>query len=136
MTTKRHPAEWLEIDQYLEAFEMGQQKTSEIDLREFLPCRDHPHYSAILKELIRVDLEYRSKACSPRTLEDYCQLFPELLRDREAVQEVAFEDYRQRCQRGETPSLAAFEQRYGVDTSRWLRSIALPRFPSRQPRIY
>ena len=135
MTTRRRPAEWLEIDQYLEAFEMAQQKTAEIDLREFLPGRDHPHYAVILKELIRVDLEYRSKTCSPRTLDDYCQLFPELLRDREAVKEVAFEDYRQRRSRGENPSLAEFEQRYGVDTSRWLRSIALPRFSARLPRI-
>ncbi len=135
MTTKRILADWLAIDLYLEAFERAQRQGREIDLREFLPCREHPLYALILQELIRVDLEYQSTSRRLTTLDDYRQLFPEFFLDPQGVQEVAFEEYRQRRERGEDPAPAEYEQRYGVDTSGWPCTISLPRFPSRLPRL-
>ena len=55
MTTKSHPVHWLEIDEYLEAFETAQRKGLEMDLREYLPYSQHPLHTAIPKELTRVD---------------------------------------------------------------------------------
>lgn len=135
MTAKRNLADWLEIERHLEAFEAARPETPAIDLRGFLPTREPPFYSVILKELICVDLEYRSGSDAARTLDDYRQFFPELFRDREAVQEIAFEEYRQRQGRGESISRAEYEQRYGVDTSRWPRSVSLARCSACLPRV-
>lgn len=122
MKTNACQTEWREIDQYLEAFETAPREIPRIGFDEFLPAREHPLYQVILKELIRIDLEHRSSSGVPRTLDDYRRLYPDFFRDTEAVREVAFEDYRQRRLRGENPSPAEYELRYGVDTSRWPRS--------------
>ena len=135
MKANGNPANWLEIDEYLEAFETAQRKGLELDLREFLPGCDDPHYSAILHELIRVDMEYRSNSGNPTTLDDYRQLFSGSLLDHQELQAVAFEEYRQCRERGEEPSPAEYELRYGVDTSRWPRAITLSQFPAHLPRI-
>ena len=132
---KRTQAAWLEVDQYLEAFETAQRQTPGIDIDEFLPSNEHPLYNVILKELIRIDLEYRNHSGMPRTLDYYHRVFPMFFLDREAVREVAFEEFRQRRERGENPSLAEYEQRFGVDTSRWPKPTSLVRFPTRLPRV-
>ena len=135
MTTNKNQAEWLEIDQFLEAFEAAQKATSGIDLRDFLPARTHPLYAVILKELIRVDLEHRSNTGAFRSLDNYRQLFPEFFLDPAVVQEVAFEEYRQRRERGERPAPEEYAERYGVETSRWPRSTSLSRFKTRHPSV-
>lgn len=134
MKMHRNQEEWLEIDHYLEVFEKAQQDATGIDFRNYLPPREHRLYDAILKEVIRVDLEYQSQLGMPKTLDDYRRAVPEFFLNPEAVREVAFEDYRQRRERGERPSPAEYERKYGVDTSRWPMSKPVPRF-SLLPRI-
>ncbi len=126
----RNQQDWLEIDHYLEVFEKAQQDGTGIDFRDYLPPREHLLYDVILKEVIRVDLEYQSQLGMPRTLEDYRCAVPEFFLNHEAVREVAFEDYRQRHERGERPSPTEYERKYGVDTSRWPMSKPVPRFSS------
>src|SRR5262245_20897675 len=77
---------------------------SDADLADFLPARDHPLYLAVLRELVRVDLELSWEGDAPRALADYRARFPELFVDRPTLAAVAFEEYRLRRAAGQNPS--------------------------------
>ena len=119
MTTRQASTKWLEIDRYLEAFEEAHATTGKAELAEFVPAADHPHYAAILCELVRVDLELAWSRGRPRPLEEYLAAFPCLAVDREALQQLTFEHYRQRGEHGEEPTCADYESRFGVNTQKW-----------------
>jgi len=85
------------IEERVEAYESAQRRTEAApDLADFLPQPDHPHYRALLRELIRVDLEYGWERGRPRRMHEYRQRFPALFDDPQALQEVAYEEYRLR----------------------------------------
>ncbi len=109
----------VELDRYLAAYEAAQLRDSQADLAAFLPAPDHPLYSAVLRELVRVDMEVGWERGRPCSLEDYQQRFPELTQDRESLQAVAFEEYRLRQLAGDEPSPDEYRQRYGVRTDEW-----------------
>lgn len=114
------------LDEFVAAFENAQARLGTAALEEFLPHRDHPLYPRVLRELVRVDLEYRwarGQACG---LEDYRSRFPELFASTEAVAEIAYEEYRQRRQSGEAVLPEEYHWRYGIDTTAW------PRMDTRQ----
>ena len=104
-----------ELSAYVEAYESAQAREG-VDLTAFLPDANHPLYPAVLRELIRVDLEYGWKRGRPRSLEEYRATFPGIFQDGPAVQELAFEEYRLRCQAGQYPSPGEYERRYQVCT--------------------
>src|SRR4051794_24488857 len=54
-TLDRH---WLEIDAYVAGYEAALAGTSAADLGSFLPDRAHPLFLAVLRELVRVDMEF------------------------------------------------------------------------------
>src|SRR5262245_50853106 len=88
------------LDDFVEAYEAAQAREGEADLGRFLPATEHPLYPEVLRELVRVDLEFGWKRGRPRRLEEYLRLYPELARDASGVQEAAFEEYRLRRQAG------------------------------------
>lgn len=94
------------------------------DLAAFLPEKDHPRYNDILLELIRMDLEFGWTRGNPRNLEQYEDRFPEFFRQSQNLQAVAFEEYRQRWQAGDSVSPSEYEKRYDVDTSHWPLAFA------------
>lgn len=102
-----------ELDAYVEAYEL-RAASGPVDLAEFVPPADHPHFSEILCELIRVDLEYSWHAGVPRRVEAYLQRFPMLQGDTQALAAIAFEEMRQRLRAGERPSPAEYQERLGV----------------------
>jgi hypothetical protein len=53
-------------------------------------------------------------------------LLPELFRDAENVQEIAFEEYRLRLQAGENPEPVEYQQRFGISTANWSGPYPLP----------
>jgi serine/threonine protein kinase len=108
-----------EFDEFIAAFEQAQARDGHADLAAFLPKRDHSLYFRVLRELVRIDLEFAWKR-NPRTrLEELRREFPELFHDRDALQEITFEEYRLRHLAGENPLPAEYEERYSVDTSAW-----------------
>jgi hypothetical protein len=92
------------------------------DLQEFLPSGSDELYPAVLRELIRVDLEQSRERGRARRLEEYRTAFPALFRDRTALQELAFEEYRLRLQAGEKPSPEEYHDRFQVNTDGWPRT--------------
>jgi serine/threonine protein kinase/Tfp pilus assembly protein PilF len=110
---------WLEIDRFVAAYESRRARRDDAEIRDYLPAREHADYLSVLRELVRVDLEYAWERGQARRPEDYFAQFPELQADRQSVQEIGFEDYRLRRQAGENPCPAEYRQRFGVDTRDW-----------------
>jgi Sigma-70, region 4 len=108
-----------ELDDFIQAFETARAQAPQADLTAFLPDADHPLYRRVLRELIRVDLEYGWERDRPKSLDEYRQLFPELFRDPENVHEIAFEEYRLRQQAGQNPDPAEYAQRFAIGTENW-----------------
>jgi RNA polymerase sigma factor (sigma-70 family) len=119
MEQKRSSPDSRELDDFIGAYEATQARAGQADLMAFLPSPDHPLYRDVLRELVRVDLEYGWQRGRPKRLEEYQGLFPDLFRDAESVQEIAFEEYRLRLQAGENPVPVEYQQRFGISTANW-----------------
>lgn len=102
------------LDDFVENYEAAQERDGWADVACFLPEPGHPLYLEVLRELVRVDLEYSWRQGRPKRLEEYQTQFPELFRHPPSLQEITFEEYRLRQQAGENPALAEYQQRFGV----------------------
>jgi hypothetical protein len=109
----------LELDDYVEAFELARSREDSPPLLDFLPDEPHPQYQAVLSELIRVDLELSWQQGQPKRVEDYQPLFPELFQDSNSLRDIAFEEYRLRRQAGENPCPAEYRVRFGLPIGSW-----------------
>lgn len=113
-----HP-QWLDLEDFVEAFEAAQVRDGNANLEDYLPDSEHPLYRDVLLELVRIDLEYGWQRAQPQPLEAYQQRFPELFQDRDGLRTVAFEEYRLRQQAGENPSPAEYQRRFGGLLADW-----------------
>src|SRR6516225_3945575 len=86
----------LELEERVEAFESAWNQAGSANPVDFLPPSDHPSYRAILCELVRVDLELHWTHRQFKRVEDYLRDFPILRHDPDLLQQIAFEEYRQR----------------------------------------
>ena len=89
------------------------------NLAAFLPDPDHPHYHRIACELVRIDLEMRWTRGMAKPLEEYRRDLPHLFGDRAALQDVAYEEYRQRVQAGDAVEPAEYRKQFGVEVDAW-----------------
>ena len=83
-----------ELDQFVHRFEQARQTGSRETLQSFIPLPQHPMYSQVVRELVRVDLELAWANGSVRPLDDYCSEFPDVFRDASALEDIAFEEFR------------------------------------------
>src|SRR5438046_2021178 len=116
----------LDLDGFIKTYEQARAADSEAHLLDFLPRVEHPLYMDVLRELVRVDLEIAWQEGRAKRLEDYAVDFPELFRDRRALQETAFEEYRLRRLSGEKPSPREYARRFDIDTSAWPEESVAP----------
>jgi serine/threonine protein kinase/Tfp pilus assembly protein PilF len=117
------------LDAAVEAYEQALAQGGDCDLAEFAPNPSSPVYRPILRELIRVDLEFHWGRGQPRPLAEYRRRFPEYFKVPANVQPVAFEEYRLRRQVGQNPSPRQYEQDYGICTAGWPAPDADPEDP-------
>ena len=68
---------WLLVDACVQRFEKAWQSGGRPAIDDFLP-QDGPERLAVLKELVRVDMERRLRAGESARLEDYLERYPEL----------------------------------------------------------
>src|SRR5688572_17034532 len=106
-----------DLDRYLEPFEAARLAGDDPDLTAFLPPADDPAYLPVLRELVRVDLEFAWDAGEGRRLDSYRDRFPVLFADPESARAIAWEEFRLREAAGEDPTLAEYQARFGVDLS-------------------
>ena len=83
--------QWEAMESLLGYFEEAISISSSVDFRNFLPDQDHPDYSRIASELIRIDLEYCWSRGKYRPMKWYQNLLPKLFEDDEVCQAVSFE---------------------------------------------
>ncbi len=120
MAAAPHAPPWEVIDPFIEAYEKALAgHAGPVDLGDFLPPPEHAHYLAVLRELVRADLEHRWGGGGRRSVEDYLAAFPALREDASGLREIAFEEYRLRRQGGESPSPEEYRRRLGVDPGGW-----------------
>src|SRR5690349_19064975 len=108
-----------ELNDLIESFETAHARQGSANVLEFLPPTDHPLYRTARLELLRVDLELNGSTGARSTLHDFTLLFPDLVHDRSAMQDLAFEEYRLRLLAGEQPSPEEYASNFGVDTTGW-----------------
>ena len=118
----------MELDDFVRAYEAAWACVERADLKAFLPEPDHPLYSLVLCEVVRVDLRFRWDRGQPRSLEDYRTSFPEIFSDRESLHAITFEEYRLRRQRGVNAMPEEYKRRFGVDVANW-PSLCSPKDP-------
>ena len=124
--TRNDLGEQSKLDNLVEAFETARAGHGAVDLTKFLPRADDPAYPEVRRELLRVDLDWGWQEGRRRGLQDYLVLFPDLLQDRIAIEEIAFEEYRLRVLAGESPSRTEYEEKYGVITTNWATETIRP----------
>ncbi|MGI9456030.1 MAG: hypothetical protein ACR2NU_05675, partial [Aeoliella sp.] len=114
---------WALVAQHVDRFEDARRESLDSDLEDYLPDSEHPLFSEVAAELVRVDLEYSWKSGSRKPLRAYRQSVPELFADPALLASAAFEEYRQRRLVGDVASPQQYADDYGIDTSAW-REIA------------
>jgi serine/threonine protein kinase/lipoprotein NlpI len=109
----------LELESVVEAFERARSSDPTTELRDFAPEPAHPQYLEIMVELIRADLEFSFQDQRPRPLRHYLDRFPVVLKDRAALTQVAFEEYRLSFNAGLARTPTDYAKQYRIDTSHW-----------------
>lgn len=84
------------------------------ELSAFLPPSSDPDYLWALSDLVCDDLSQNWAHGNPRTLNDYCDTFPELFRNPSALRPVVDREYQLRKAAGANPDPAEYESRFGV----------------------
>src|SRR5262249_30188014 len=75
------------LSQIVYDFEAAHQNGETPRLQDFVPP-DAPDRTAVAAELVRIDLEYRSKRGLPISADQYLTPFPELASDKELLREL------------------------------------------------
>lgn len=95
------------------AYEQAVSQSTAVDLGHFLPPRDDPMRSAILMELVRIDLAARWQKGERVLLEDYLKKFPELGSIDDLPARLIHAEYRARHgAHGDRPPLPEYEKRF------------------------
>jgi serine/threonine protein kinase len=110
---------WMELDEFVAAFERAWEADLAPQIAEYLPDREHPQYHDTLVELIRVDLELCWQRGCAKSLDDYRREFPELLEKTASFNLIAFEEYRARRQAGELVAADEYANRFGLAIETW-----------------
>jgi eukaryotic-like serine/threonine-protein kinase len=119
MTQPAPPLQAESVDTFIRAFEAARPGRWELDLAGYAPPTADPLRPLVVRELVRIDLEFGWSEGHPRPVDEYRGRFPDVFGDPAAVAEIAFEDYRQRLENGQAADPAEYARRYGIDTSSW-----------------
>ncbi len=108
-----------DLDSFVGAFERACLSDRRAELSNYLPAANHPSYREIVVELVRVDLEFAWNRNEQKYVEAYRTVFPDVFSDKNALEQVAFEEYRLRNLAGLTVSPFDYEKRLSIDTRHW-----------------
>src|SRR5947209_6078323 len=100
------------IDTLLDAFESEWRSQRRPDVAAFLERVVEAERPALLRELVRMDLEYRLRAGEPARVEECLSRFPSLQGDRTETLELIALEYRVRLDRAERVTVAEYLERF------------------------
>ncbi len=116
------PDEWWAVAECVDRYE-SESKDGFPDLRKYFERVGTPFRSAVLTELVKVDLERRWTSGDHRRVEDYLKEYPELKSDQESLAEVVQQECYVRSKHGEHPSVDELRSRFpGLDERRVLQT--------------
>src|SRR5262249_26760159 len=104
-------SEAAELDLLIDRFEKAWQLGRQPNINDYIPVECSQRRVA-LRELSRVDLEFRLKAGEDARLESYLTSFPELADDRDAVLGLIVTEFDLRRRRHSAPSLEEYQCRF------------------------
>ena len=109
------------VEDRLEAFEAAVAARPNTPIDGFLPERSHAKFLTIATELIRVALELAWGRGQRMLLDEFHARYPELFRDEEIRNQLAFEEYRLRRLAGEEVLPSEYATRFGLSfaTDAW-----------------
>ncbi len=119
-----------QLDEFVRAFERAHSNHGYADPADFLPPPDHPLFAKVLRELVRVDMEFGWERGQPKDLKQYLHDFPRLVDDRQGLREIAFEEFRLRCEAGENPTPEDYLMRYGIRLDNEIRRLPAATMPA------
>ncbi len=125
------PVADLDAEQVYEEFEQGWSTMSLSQLIGLVAAWPEEGRATLACELVRIDLELRTRAGLQPKLEDYRQQFEWLWRDLNFRSAVAFEHFRLELEAGRKADPDEYRQRYGVDTTGW----PVPSSAGEQPAV-
>jgi len=108
-----------DFESIVRAFENAVQSEPGADIDNYLPDESCPNRSSVLRELIRLDMEFSWARGAPHRLSHFQRRYPGLFADRDTIQEIAFEEYRLRLASGERPAVTEYSHQYGIDCADW-----------------
>lgn len=108
-----------DLDRLANEFERAWQETGKAELAKYLPSRDHSHFDRIACELVCIDMEMRWSRGESKSLTEYRGEYPHLFHNPAVLQELAYEDYRQRLQAGLSTEPWEYRDRFGIDVTEW-----------------
>ena len=126
MSAPTPPPSSAALAHFVDAFEAALAAGPDADLGRYLPPAGHPLRTAVLGELIRIDMEHGWSQGRPKRLAEYRRVFPAAFAEPGPRSELAFEEYRLRRLAGEDVSADEYRQVYGVDTAEWPAVYAEP----------
>jgi eukaryotic-like serine/threonine-protein kinase len=106
-----------QIDAYESALVAGQAKLENI--AQYLPALEDPSYQEILIELLRITLEHQFQKGDCGSLDQILERFGVIRANPALLAPLAYEEYRLRCNEGQTVDRQDYARRYGVDVSSW-----------------
>jgi serine/threonine protein kinase len=109
---KLKPHEWDRLRDLVDRFEEAWKKQGDVDPANYLPGPNDPLRLAVLRELVRTDMEIRSRRGTPADLASYLRRFPELGEQSAITATLLFEEYRLRQRFGQPVSLGEYRERY------------------------
>jgi hypothetical protein len=105
--------EWRRVNDLADRLEVEWSQADTVALSPLLPAPNDPLRPAVLRELVKTDLEIRWKRGLPATLETYLESYPELAAAADdALAELLYEEYRVRRLHGDSPPEQAYKARF------------------------
>src|SRR5688572_30263692 len=102
--------DWHHLQNLADALEDAWKKGQPVDLKNFLPPPGSSARAAILRELIKTDLECRWRRGHPAVLDYYLERFADDLGSAQTLPaDLVFEEYRVRQAYGDRPPLGLYK---------------------------
>lgn len=121
------------FNDYSSAFQTALNLFGIAELTEFLPPRDHPRYTELLCELVRIELVHGWKMGQPTSLDIYQKRYPELNERPALLYRIACEEFALRRKAGQNPSLPEFGNPLGANPEDWPTAKVIVDRPAPRP---
>ena len=117
----------MELDEFVERYEMAHAERPGVDVAEFMPSQQHGRYAQIACELLRVHMELSAAGGLLVSAEDYRRRFPTVCEQTALFQALQAEEVRVRANSRATSLVASTSQISRAESKQAVERIDMPR---------